>query len=126
MQDYHKLQVYQDAFKLSLAVREDLIDSKEYRLKEQLNGALSSIFANIAEMTGYDNKNQQRQKIIICIGESKEAESWLEYCREARIVSREKASIYIKEVIHIRMKLCGLLKSVNKDVTEQHISTTTQ
>ena len=44
MQDYHKLQVYQDAFKLSLAVREDLIDSKEYRLKEQLNGALVHLF----------------------------------------------------------------------------------
>jgi len=119
MQDYHKLQVYNDAFKLSLNIYADVKDLKDYRIKDQLIGATTSIFANISEMSGYDNKNQQKQKIIICIGESKEAESWLEFCREAHILPREKVSMYIAEMINIRKKLCSLLNSINKDIEEQ-------
>jgi len=115
MQDYHKLVVWQNAFKLSLNIYEEIKDSKEYRLKDQLFGAVTSIGANLAEMSGLDNMNSQKQKVVICIGESKEAEYWIEFCREARILSREKAGAYIKEITDIRMKLCALLNAMNKN-----------
>jgi len=113
MQDFHKLQVYQDAFKLSKLIFKEIKDLKHFRLKEQLFGSITSICANLAEMSAFDNVNQIKQKVKICIGEANETEFWLDFCSENDLIELKNHKVYIDNIKIIRMKLFNLLKSIN-------------
>ena len=75
VQDFKKLTVYQIAYDLSLEIYKELKDVKtHYWVTNQLFRASTSICANLTEMAAFENKNQQKQKLLICIGETNETE----------------------------------------------------
>ena len=119
MQNFQKLDVYQNAYSLSRQIYEDIKDSKHFRLKEQLFGSSTAICANLAEMAAFENKSQQKQKVIVCIGEANETEFWLDFCKDTELLSQEKHKLYVNELHKIRMKLFNLLKSIKMDIGEK-------
>ena len=79
-QNFKNLKVYEEAFRLS----KDLyifFDGRQVslRAKEQVLASASSICANLAEMAAFESKPQQRQKIMICIGEANETDMEKKY-----------------------------------------------
>jgi len=116
-QNFHNLKVYQEAYALSKDIYNELKEiDKHWRLKDQLFGSTTSICTNLAEMSSMENKNQQRQKIITCIGEANEAEFWLNFCRDVELIKAEKHKEYVNRLKKIRMMLFNLKRSIEKDI----------
>lgn len=115
-QNPFKLDVYNDAFKLSKdiynEIRKNESKGHSYRVKEQLRASVSSICANLAEMGAFNNNNQVRQKIKVCIGEANETEHWLTFSKEVGLLDEKITKQYKNEIKMIRMKLFNLLKSI--------------
>ncbi|MBU0898946.1 MAG: four helix bundle protein [Nanoarchaeota archaeon] len=117
MQNPEKLEVYKESYALSKDVLLELEGVKgKFRLKEQLFGAVSAIPANLMEFGSMENKNQQAQKIRVCIGEAYEAQYWFDLCRDVGILSEEKHKDFINRVKVVRMKLFNLLKAVKSEM----------
>ncbi|MFC2154301.1 four helix bundle protein [Candidatus Altiarchaeota archaeon] len=114
-QNFHNLEVYQNAYSLSVDIYKALQDIRgEFRLKDQITGAASSIGANLAEMGSMDNKNQQRQKVITCLGEANELEHWLNYSREIGLITESDTQTFLERLITIRKQLFGLMKAIER------------
>jgi len=112
MQNFRQLEVYQDAYKLSKDVYEEIKSTNNFRLKHQLFGSVTSIPANLAEMGAFGSKRACRHKISICIGEANETEFWLDFCRDTCQISEKHYADYIRRITSIRRRLFGLLKSI--------------
>lgn len=115
-QDFKKLKVYQEAYNLSKDIYNEMKDvNGNFRLKEQLFAASTAICANLAEMGAFDNRNQQRQKLLTCIGEANETDHWLNFCKDVKLLSEEKFKEFQNRVKITRMMLFNL-KSLIKEV----------
>ena len=111
MQNFNNLVVYQKAFGLSKAIYATIGNSRQYRLRDQLLGSSTSICANLAEMSSFDNLNQIKQKLKICIGESNETEFWLTFLKELGLISISKSELFLEQLIEIRKMLYAYLKN---------------
>ena len=115
MQDFKKLRVYEEAFRLSRDVFEFMEDKKmSYRAKEQLLASVSSICANLAEMAAIDSVNAKRQKLVTCIGEANESEYWLDLCYSLKIIPQRENLRFMESLVRIRSMLCKLKASIEK------------
>jgi four helix bundle protein len=115
MQDFKKLRVYEEAFRLSRDVFEFMEGKKmSYRAKEQLLASVSSICANLAEMAALDSVNAKRQKLVICIGEANESEYWLDLCNSLKIIPQREHLRFMDSLVRIRSMLCRLKASIEK------------
>jgi len=116
VQNFAKLNVYQEAYSLSKDVYNEMKDVKgNFRLKEQLFGSTTSICANLAEMAAFDNKNAQKQKVSTCLGETNETEFWLNFCRDVGLLADEKFKDFANRLKVTRMMLFNLRKAVAKE-----------
>jgi four helix bundle protein len=117
MQDFKKLNVYQEAYNLSKNVYNELKDVKgNFRPKEQLFGSTTAICSNLAEMSAFDNKNAQKQKVVTCLGEANETEFWLNFCKDVSLLDGEKFRDFVNRLKITRMMLFNLRKAVAKEV----------
>jgi len=115
-QDFRKLKVYQEAYNLATDVYNEMKDVKSnLRLKEQLFGASTAICANLAEMSAFENKNQQKQKVSTCLGEANETEFWLNFCKDVSLLNEEKFKEFSNRIKVTRMMLFNLHKSVEAE-----------
>ncbi|PIU81359.1 hypothetical protein COS70_04520 [Candidatus Micrarchaeota archaeon CG06_land_8_20_14_3_00_50_6] len=80
-----------------------------------ISGAVAAVPANLSEMAAFNNKNQQRQKILTCIAESNESEFWLDFCKEVELINEQEHLAFIQRLLRIRWMLCSLLALVNND-----------
>jgi four helix bundle protein len=117
VQDFKKLRVYQEAYKLSKDIYKEMKDLQgHFRLKEQLFASTTAICANIAEMGAFENKNQQKQKIGTCIGEANETDFWLNFCRDVNLLTEDKFKDFQNRVKATRMMLDNLHKPINQEM----------
>ena len=115
-QDFNKLQVYKEAYELSKEIYNSMSNiKKHFRLKEQLFGSATSVPANLAEMAAMDNKNQQAQKVRICLGECNETKFWLSFCKDNGLIVEQACQVYIGKIRKIRAMLYGLLESIKAE-----------
>jgi len=113
MQDFKKLRVYEEAFRLSKDVFQFMGDKQmSFRAKEQLLASVSSICANLAEMAAMDSIPAQKQKLVCCIGESNETEYWLDLCNSLGIIPQKEHLRFMDTLVRIRSMLCKLKASV--------------
>jgi four helix bundle protein len=119
VQDFKKLRVYQEAYDLSKEVYKELKDVKgNFRLKEQLFGSTTAICANLAEMSAFENKNQQKQKLTTCLGEANETEFWLNFCKDVGLLDAEKFKTYQNKLKMTRMMLFNLYKAIKQEISQ--------
>ncbi|MBI5158556.1 four helix bundle protein [Candidatus Micrarchaeota archaeon] len=115
-QNPKNLPVYKEAFKLSVDVYNTFKEVKtSLRLKEQLFGSVSSVCANLAEMSAFESQGQQKQKIRICIGECNEAEYWFDLCKEVCLLDGVSHENFSSRLAGVRAMLFGLLKSISQE-----------
>jgi len=115
MQNFKNLRVYEESFRLAKDVFEFMEDKKmSFRAKEQLLASVSSIPANLSELGAFESKAQMRQKLITCIGESNEAEFWLDLCHSLKVIPQREHLKFMGSVVSIRSMLCKLKSSIEK------------
>ncbi len=115
MQNFKNLKVYEEAFRLSKDVFEFMEDKKmSFRAKEQLLASVSSICANLAEMSAFDSIPAKRQKVITCIGEANEAEFWLDLCHSLKIIPQREHLTFMTSLVHVRSMLCKFKASMEE------------
>ena len=116
VQNFSKLNVYQEAYNLSKDVYNEMKDvNGNFRLKEQLFGSTTAICANLAEMSAFDNKNAQKQKVSTCLGEANETEFWLNFCKDVGLLAEDKFKDFSNRAKVTRMMLFNLHKSVEAE-----------
>ena len=116
VQNFTKLNVYQEAYSLSKDVYNEMKDVKgNFRLKEQLFGSTTAICSNLAEMAAFDNKNAQKQKVSTCLGETNETEFWLNFCKDVGLLADEKFKDFANRLKVTRMMLFNLRKAIAKE-----------
>jgi four helix bundle protein len=119
VQDFKKLKVYQGAYNLSKEIYNELKDvNGHFRLKEQLFGSTTAVCANLAEMSAFENKNQQKQKVTTCLGETNETEFWLNFCKDSGLLSEEPFKDFVNKVKMNRMMLFNLQKSIKEEMNQ--------
>ena len=112
-QNFHKLRVYQEAYALATDIYKETEHIQgNYRIKDQLWGSSTSICTNLAEMGGLDNKNQQKQKVSVCIGEANETEFWLNFINNVGHLTDKKHKNFVNRLKLIRMSLYNLRKLI--------------
>ncbi|MFH0862844.1 MAG: four helix bundle protein [Candidatus Altiarchaeota archaeon] len=115
-QNFKNLNVYREAYALSIEVYREIKDlDRHWRLKDQLFGSTTAVCTNLAEMAAFENRNQQRQKVMVCIGECNETEFWLEFCKDACLIEEDKFGGFMKKLERIRMMLFSLKGSIEKN-----------
>jgi four helix bundle protein len=116
VQDFKKLKVYEEAYNLSKDIYNELKDVRgSFRIKEQLFGSSTAICANLAEMSAFENKNSQKQKVTTCLGEANETDFWLNFCKDVGLLQEDKFKDYQNRVKVTRMMLFNLYKSVKAE-----------
>ena len=112
-QNVKKLRVYEEAYALARDIYKETEGIQgHFRIKDQLWASSTSICTNLAEMGAMENSNQQKQKVIVCIGEANETEFWLDFCKDTSHIDEEKHRELINRLKPIRMSLYNLKKSI--------------
>lgn len=107
---FKDLEVYKKAYSLAIEVVTEIKDSRNFRLKGQLFGSITSVPANLGEMTAFDSIKYKKHKIRIAIGEANESEMWLDLLKDTGELSVEKYDYYKTKNSDVRKMLFGLLK----------------
>lgn len=120
VQNFKNLNVYQEAYRLSRDIYGELKDiDKHWRLKDQLFGSTTSVCTNLAEMAAFENKNQQRQKILTCIGECNETEFWLTFCKDSGLLEDKRYDEFNERLKKVRKMLFNLKSAIETDYSRR-------
>ncbi|MBI4896083.1 MAG: four helix bundle protein [Candidatus Aenigmarchaeota archaeon] len=112
-QNYNKLRVYQESMTLATDIYQSLKGmNRDFRIKEQLTASVTSIGANLAEMSAFDHPGQIRQKLVTCIAEANETEHWIEFCKTNGIIDPASCKDFTERIQKVRRMLYSLLKTV--------------
>src|SRR5258708_3285585 len=115
MQDYTKLEVWQKARALTVAVHEH---TRRFRpgvapgLRAQLMRAAMSISANIAEGAGRDSRTDFARFLGIAAGSSSEVEHHLIVAGDLGLVDPAAAAEIVTRVVQVRRMLFGLHRAL--------------
>jgi four helix bundle protein len=110
-----KLEVFQRAYRLSLAVHRASLEFpqiEQFALADQVRRASKSICANLAE--GFGKQRQSRVEfgrfLMIAVGSADEMQVWSLYCRDLGYVSSDVAERWRGEYAAIARMLQGLYR----------------
>ncbi len=111
---YHKLDVYQKAYKLALDIHSATLafpKIEQYELASQLRRASKSIAANIAEGMGkQSSKGEVRRFVEIAIGSCDESRVWLEFAKDLGYLSEQAEREFDRRYQEIGRMLRGVQK----------------
>ena len=114
MQDFRKLHVWQKANELARRLQEFLprIAAKKPRLAHQLERAVESIAANIAEGCGRETRADFRKYLTTAIGETTEGENHLIRVDDCGLIDPAVSSELTERLIQIRKMANALPKTL--------------
>ena len=118
MKDFHELQVWQKAHRLTLAVyqitatfpREEL-----YGLTSQLRRCSASISANLAEGCGRNGDAEFARICSIAMGSASEFEYHLLLARDLKLVKPKDHAELSQRATELKRMLTALLQKLNAD-----------
>jgi four helix bundle protein len=116
--DFRKLQVWQKALALSLAVDRvcKKIRSTHYAsLRSQLFRAATSIPANIAEGRRQESEKEFARFLRYALNSSSELESHLIFAHRSEVISKADFRSLVAQTIRVRKMLYALLKRLAVD-----------
>ena len=114
MQDFRKLHVWQKAQELcnELDPHVDRIAARRPALAQQIDRAMNSIPANIAEACGRESKADKRRILTIAIGETTEIESHFLRARNAGLMRPDECDYFTEKSTVIRKMLHALRQKI--------------
>ena len=111
---YHRLDVYQKAYKAALEIHRTSLNFPEierYELASQLRRATKSIVANIAEGMGkQSSKAEVKRFIYMAIGSCDETRVWLEFARDLGYLANHVQAQFDETYQEIGRMLRGVIK----------------
>jgi four helix bundle protein len=113
MQDYRRLDVWQDSHGLTLDIyRLSMLfpDNERFGLTAQLRRAAVSIPSNIAEGAGRRTSSDFGRFLDIALGSTNEVEYQLVLARDLHLISMTQATPLLDRIDHIRRRLMNLRK----------------
>ena len=111
---YHRLDVYQKAYRLALEVHRFSLDFpkvEQYGLAQQIRASSKSIPVNIAEGMGKQESPADVKRFIrIAIGSCDETRVWLEFARDLGYLKPEQQKALEERYQEIGRMLRGVIK----------------
>jgi four helix bundle protein len=113
VRNYHDLDVYQRAFKISIDVHKASLEFpkyEQYALADQARRASKSICANIAEgfAKQQNSKPEFKRFLLMAIASAHEMQVWVDYCKELEYVDNAQAANWLEEYQSITRMLQSL------------------
>ena len=84
--DVKKLNVYIEAFNLSIELYTITRQWKDFWLRDQMMRAVTSVCANLSEFAACNTYNERCHKATIALSEAKELQFWLEFCNKVALI----------------------------------------
>ncbi len=115
MQDFKKLQVWQKAHQLALAVYQNTASfprEELFGLTSQLRRAAASIPANIAEGCGRNGSAEMARFLQISMGSASELEYHFILAHDLKYLADDRYAELINLIIEIKQMLTGLIQKV--------------
>ena len=115
MADFKKLDVWQKALALALAIdrtRKSIRSSDYASLRNQTFAAATSIPANIAEGRRKTSEKEFARYLGIAVASASELESHLIFARDADLICENDFVSLVSQTIVVRKMLYGLIKRV--------------
>lgn len=116
MQNYRKLQVWQIAHGMTLAIyraSKEFPRDEQFGLTSQVRRSSSSIEANLAESSGRGSDSDFARFVQIAIGSACETDCHLLLARDLGYLSDEQHKLLEDKAESVRRMLIALLKSLN-------------
>jgi four helix bundle protein len=113
MTNIDNLLVYKKAYDLAIKVSTEAQKIENLYFREQLFRSITSVPANLAEMKGYRTDRYTKCKIRIVLAEITEAEYWVNYFRDIKLLNENWCNEILIDIIEIRKMLCGFMKAMN-------------
>ena len=114
---YHRLEVYQRAYRLALEMHKITLQFpkiEQYELAQQLRRSSKSIPANIAEGMGKQESAKEVSRFIrMAIGSCDESRVWLEFARDLGYIAASDQQQYDFRYQEIGRMLRGIQKRYN-------------
>ena len=114
---YHRLEVYQKAYRLALEMHKITLQFpkiEQYELAQQLRRSSKSIPANIAEGMGKQESAKEVSRFIrMAIGSCDESRVWLEFARDLGYMKTSDQQQYDFRYQEIGRMLRGIQKRYN-------------
>ena len=109
-EDIEAWQVARDIGKMlhELTQRQPL--SREFKLRDQMNGAAGSIMDNIAEGFGRGGNAEFAQFLAVSLGSANEVQSQVYRCLDKQYISGEEFQAIFKLLEKVRSKLIKLIQ----------------
>ena len=115
---YHRLDVYQKAYRLALEIHKMTLGfpkHEQYELASQLRRSSKSICANIAEGMGKQESGADVRRFIrIAVGSCDESRVWLEFARDLGYIQPREQAALDERYREIGRMLQGVLKRYAK------------
>lgn len=113
MSGFEDLNVWQISLELSVNLYNDMKDSKDWSIKDQILRSALSISSNIAE--GHDRKSAKEFKrfLNIALASCAELRSQLLFVKEVKIIDATKTEEYIQITKKISAMIVKLSKSIS-------------
>jgi len=113
-QSFEKLEVWKRACRLAVEVSRTLRDSRQYALRDQMQGAAISIPSNIAEGAERDSRQDFIRCLRIARGSAAELRTQCYIARKLELITRVRADEFIRETKEPSAMLQGLVRSLEK------------
>jgi len=118
MQDYKKLEVWEKAHSLTVAIykiTETFPKDELYGLTSQIRRASVSVPSNIAEGCSREGKSEFVQFLKIALGSANELEYQIFLSRDLKFITDEVHNGLNEQIDHVRRMLVALIKKVKEN-----------
>ena len=94
MQDHHKLNIYNEAYALSLDIYKiKFPEDERFGMRQQIRRASMSVALNIAEGAGKDSQADFKRALYISLGSLKETETLIDFARDLNYISSQTKKV---------------------------------
>lgn len=115
MQDEHKLEIYNGAYKLSLDCYKIKFPQEEkFGMQSQLRRASVSVPSNIAEGCAKDSQADFKRGLYIAFGSLKETETLIDLSKDFGYISSNTHKEFKDRIITLSKKLNSLIQKIKE------------
>ncbi|MBI2101857.1 four helix bundle protein [Candidatus Woesearchaeota archaeon] len=116
MQDEHKLNIYNEAYALSLDIYRKIKfpDKEKFGMEQQIRRSSMSVSLNIAEACGKDSQADFKRCLYISMGSLKETETLIDFAKDLSYISSGQHKEFKDRITTLGKQINSLIQKIKE------------
>ncbi len=116
MQDEHKLNIYNEAYALSLDIYKiKFPEDERFGMRQQIRRASMSVALNIAESCGKDSQADFKRGLYISMGSLKETEAVIDFSKDLGYISSGQHKEFKDRIESLGKQINSLIQKIKEE-----------